>query len=50
VRREAGEETVMRVLVLGDGLEPPGKGEFTQWQEFVDGLRDSRMECVAFEK
>lgn len=49
IRREAGEDTVMRVLVLGDGVEAPDGEEFEQWQEFVDGLRDPQLECVAYE-
>jgi hypothetical protein len=49
IRREAGEATVMRVLVLGDGLEAPGEEEFSAWREFIDGLRDPQLECVAYE-
>ena len=49
IRREAGEETVLRVLVMGDGVEAPDDEDFRTWQEFVDGLRDPRLECVAFE-
>lgn len=48
IRREAGEETVMRVLVLGDGVVEPDEADFASWQEFIDGLRDPRLECVAF--
>ena len=49
IRREAGEETVLRVLVMGDGVSPPEEGDFAGWQEFIDGLRDARLECIAFE-
>ena len=49
IRREAGEETVLRVLVLGDGLVPPNEDDFKSWQGFVDGLRDPRIECVSFQ-
>lgn len=49
IRREAGEDTVMRVLVLGDGVEAPEEEEFAGWQEFIDGLGDPQLECVAYE-
>lgn len=48
IRREAGPETVLRVLVLGDGAVPPGEEEFKAWQKFIDDLRDPLLECVAF--
>ncbi len=50
IRREAGEETVLRVLVLGDGLVTPDEADFKNWQEFIDGLRDPRLECVAYKE
>jgi len=50
IRKSAGEETVLRVLVMGDGLTAPSEGDFTQWQRWVDGLRDPKLECVAFEE
>ena len=49
IRREAGQETVLRVLVLGDGLVAPDDEDFKAWQDFVDGLRDPHLECVSFE-
>jgi len=49
IRAEAGEETVLRVLVMGDGLAVPDEEDFSGWQKFIDGLRDPRLECVAFE-
>lgn len=49
IREEAGMETVLRVLVLGDGIEAPSEEDFKTWQEFIDGLRDPRLECVAYE-
>ena len=49
IRKEAGEDTVLRVLVLGDGLEAPEEDDFEQWQAFVDTLRDPHLECVAYE-
>jgi len=49
LRREAGGETVIRVLVMGDGLSAPGAADFEQWGAFIDGLRDARLECVAYE-
>ncbi|MCX8237930.1 MAG: DUF2868 domain-containing protein [Akkermansiaceae bacterium] len=49
IRREAGEDTVLRVLVMGDGVKAPHDDDFQIWQEFIDGLRDPRLECVAFE-
>ncbi|YCM44192.1 DUF2868 domain-containing protein [Verrucomicrobiaceae bacterium 227] len=49
IRREAGDETVLRVLVLGDGLVAPDEEDFKGWQGFVDGLRDPRLECVSFQ-
>jgi hypothetical protein len=49
IRREAGAETVLRILVMGDGVEAPGGEDFMAWQGFVDGLRDPKLECVAFE-
>jgi hypothetical protein len=49
IRREAGKDTVLRVLVMGDGVEAPDDDDFQIWQEFIDGLRDPRLECVAFE-
>ena len=49
IRREAGAETVLRVLVLGDGVVSPGEEEFSAWQKFIDGLRDPLLECVAFQ-
>ena len=49
IRKEAGEETVLRILVMGDGLKEPAADEFGAWQSYVDGLRDGRLECVAFE-
>jgi len=48
VRAEAGEETVLRVLVLGDGVAAPDEADFASWQEFIDGLRDPQLECVAY--
>ncbi len=48
IRREAGDETILRVLVMGDGVAEPDEADFTTWQEFIDGLRDARLECVAF--
>jgi hypothetical protein len=48
IRREAGEETVLRVLVLGDGVVEPDEADFVRWQEFIDGLRDPRLECVDY--
>lgn len=50
IRREAGEETILRVLVLGDGLAAPAEVDFASWQNFVDELRDPRLECVAYAK
>lgn len=50
IRKEAGAETVMRVVVLGDGLTAPSAAEFTAWQSFVDDQRDPSLECLAFEK
>lgn len=49
IRVEAGREIALRVLVVGDGATAPDGEEFARWQEFVDGLRDARLECVAFE-
>jgi len=49
IRREAGAETVLRVLVLGDGLVAPDDNDFRAWQGFVDGLRDPRLECLSFQ-
>ena len=49
IRGEAGADTVLRVLVLGDGIEAPSEEDFQIWQEFIDGLRDPRLECVAYE-
>ncbi len=48
IRKEAGGETVLRVLVLGDGVAAPSEDDFGTWQEFIDGLRDPRLECVAY--
>ncbi|MDA7881433.1 DUF2868 domain-containing protein [Akkermansiaceae bacterium] len=48
IRREAGDETVLRVLVLGDGIVAPGEDDFSAWQKFIYGLRDPLLECVAF--
>jgi len=48
IRREAGNETVLRVLVMGDGVVSPGREEFAAWQKFIDELRDPLLECVAF--
>ena len=48
IRREAGAETVLRVLVMGDGVVSPSGEEFSTWQKFIDGLRDPLLECVAF--
>ncbi len=48
VRNEAGEETVLRVLVMGDGVRAPDEEDFVRWQEFIDGLRDPGLECLAF--
>lgn len=50
IRREAGEEMALRVLVVGDGASAPDEEEFGRWQEFIDGLRDAQLECVAFEE
>lgn len=50
IRREAGEETVLRILVIGDALQAPEADEFAAWQSFVDGLRDGGLECIAFQK
>lgn len=50
IREEAGEETVLRVLVLGDGVEPPEEEDFAQWQKFIDALRDPNLECIAYEE
>ncbi len=49
IRKEAGEKTVLRILVMGDGVKSPGDEDFMAWQGFVDGLRDPKLECVAFE-
>ncbi|MFT6864262.1 MAG: hypothetical protein ACJAVK_002826 [Akkermansiaceae bacterium] len=49
IRGEAGTETVLRVLVLGDGIEAPSEEDFQTWQKFIDELRDPRLECVAYE-
>ena len=49
IRKEAGEETVLRILVMGDGIESPDGNDYSTWQGFVDGLRDPKLECVAFE-
>jgi len=49
IRREAGGEAVLRVLVMGDGLRAPDDGDFKAWLGFVDGLRDPRLECVPFQ-
>lgn len=50
IRREAGAETVLRILVMGDGLEEPDAEDFAGWQGFVDGLRDPRLECVSYQE
>jgi hypothetical protein len=34
---------------MGDGIAPPDADDFKTWQEFVDGMRDPKLECVAFE-
>ena len=49
IRAEAGPKTILRVLIMGDGLEAPLAEDFASWQEFIDGLRDPQVECVAFE-
>lgn len=49
IRDEAGPETALRVLVLGDGMAAPHEEDFCAWQDFIDGLRDPQLECVAFE-
>ena len=49
IRKEAGADTVLRILVMGDGIAPPDADDFKTWQEFVDGMRDPKLECVAFE-
>ncbi len=50
IRLEAGREIALRVLVVGDGATAPDEEEFARWQVFIDGLRDARLECVAFEE
>lgn len=49
IRKEAGEETVLRLLVMGDGMQAPASEEFEAWQTFADRLRDGNLECVAFQ-
>lgn len=49
IREHAGQTTVLRVLVLGDGLEAPEEDDFSQWQHFIDSLRDPHLECIAYE-
>ena len=49
IRREAGEATVLRLLVMGDGMITPDRADFARWSDFVDSLRDPRLECVAYE-
>ena len=49
IRAESGDETVLRVLVLGDGIAVPDEADFEAWQEFIDGLRDPQLECVAYQ-
>lgn len=50
IRREAGNQTALRVLVMGDGVEAPSEEDFKNWSGFIDGLRDPGLECVAYEK
>lgn len=50
IRREAGESTVLRVLVMGDGVEAPASHDFQNWSGFIDGLHDPSLECVAYEE
>jgi hypothetical protein len=54
IRREAGDEAVIRVLVLGEraGGHParPPEAELNEWQTFIDSLRDSLMECLAYDE
>ncbi len=48
--REAADDAAIRVLVLGDGVEPPEDKDFAQWQKFIDELRDPNLECIAYEE
>ncbi len=50
LRREAGEDTVLRILVMGDGVAAPDDVEFKEWEKFTDGLRDPKLECIAYQE
>ncbi|MEN8846539.1 MAG: DUF2868 domain-containing protein [Akkermansiaceae bacterium] len=53
IRREAGNDTVIRVLILGDlaGGQPdaPKETEVAEWRNHIDPLRDPLMECLAYD-
>jgi len=53
MRREAGDESVIRVLILGeiaDGkVSSPVEDEVKEWRRFIDTLRDPLMECLAYD-
>ena len=53
MRQTAGEEMMIRVVVLGDGgkseASSPSQEEFSNWQKIIDGLRDPLIECVAYQ-
>lgn len=52
MRREAGDESIIRVLILGEisGGEAiaPVEDEVKEWQSLVDSLRDPLMECLGY--
>ena len=53
MRAAAGDDMVIRVVIIGDGdrAEPsaPSADELSNWENFIDGLRDPLMECLSYQ-
>ena len=53
IRREAGSDPVIRVLILGNlkngQPDSPAETEVKEWEAMIDSLRDPLMECLAYD-